>query len=108
MGLKSKNHDVPLLGYRGETTLGLFVCYISRVGNRFQSYEGASLFGSTYTLTILGRRGTSQTIEMKKVEAVKGKKMLVGTLIKDASSETKLTLNGWQDYAASLVGKGSH
>ncbi len=103
MGLKSKHHDEPLLGYKGETTLGLFICDISRAGNKFQSYEEASLFGSTYTLNLLGRRGITLIIEMKKVEAVKGKKMLVGVLIKDASSETKLTLNGWQDYAEKLV-----
>ncbi len=105
MDLKSKHHDEPLLAYNGETTLGLFICDISRAGSKFQSYEGASLFGSTYTLNLLGRRGISLTIEMKKVEAVKGKKMLVGILVKDASSETKLTLSGWQDYAAKLVGR---
>lgn len=103
MDLKSKYYDEPLLGGNGETTLGLFICDISRVGNKFQSYEGASFFGSTYTLKILGRRGITLIIEMKKVEAVKDKKMLVGVLIKDASSETKLTLNGWQDYAEKLV-----
>jgi len=105
MGLKKKYHDVPMLSYTGESTLGLLICDISRAGNKFQKYEDASLFGSTYTLTLLSRRGISITIGMKKVEAVEGKKMLAGTVIKDASSETKLTLTGWQDYVAKLAGR---
>lgn len=105
VGLDKKARDVPLLGYNGETTLGLFVCAISKHGYKFQEYKSAGWLGSTYTLGILNRRGITLTIEMKKVEAVKGRKMLVGVMVKDATSETKMTLTGWQDYALKLSGK---
>ena len=105
VGLAKKARDVALLGHKGETTLGLFVCAMSKRGHKFQEYESAGMFGSTHTLSILNRRGITLTIEMKKVEAVKGKKMLVGVLVKDASSKTKLTLSDWQDYAAKLLGR---
>ncbi len=104
VGLDEDDRDVALLGYNGETTLGLFICAINKRGHKFQEYEAAGWFGSTHTLSLLNRRGITLTIEMEEVEAVKGKDMLVGVLIKDALSETKLTLTGWQDYASRLVG----
>ncbi len=105
VGLDKKARDVALLGYNGETTLGLFVCAISKHGYKFQDYKSAGWLGSTYTLGILNRRGITLTIEMKKVEAVKGREMLVGVKVKDATSETEMTLTGWQDYALKLSGK---
>ncbi|PCI47777.1 MAG: hypothetical protein COB49_06730 [Alphaproteobacteria bacterium] len=102
------DRETAILGYNGETTLGLFVCAMNKRGYRFQEYESAGWFGSTHTLSILNQRGITLSIEMEEVEAVKNKEMLVGVLVKDATSETKLTLDGWQDYAGRLTGRRSY
>ena len=103
IGLKKKEREVAILGHNGGTTLGLFVCAMNKRGYKFQEYDSAGLFGSTYTLSVLNRRGITLNIEMKKVEAIRGKKMLAGVLVKDATSETKLTLTDWQRLAAKLA-----
>jgi len=101
--LDAGDRDSALLGPKGETTLGLLICALNNSGYKFQQYDSAGWFGSSSTLSLLSPRGITLAIEMKKVEAVKNKEMLVGVMVKDATSETKLTLTGWQDYILKLT-----
>ncbi|NOZ42411.1 MAG: hypothetical protein GXP02_04500 [Alphaproteobacteria bacterium] len=101
--LDAGDRDSALLGPKGETTLGLLICDLNNSGYKFQQYDSAGWFGSSSTLSLLSPRGITLAIEMKKVEAVKNKEMLVGVMVKDATSETKLTLTGWQDYILKLT-----
>jgi len=106
--LDEDDRDLATLGPDGETTLGLLICGLNNRGYKFQGYEGAGWFGSTSTLSILNPRGITLAIEMEKVESAKDKEMLVGVMVKDATSETKLTLTGWQDYILKLAPGGRY
>ncbi|MEH6444849.1 MAG: hypothetical protein V7784_13210 [Oceanospirillaceae bacterium] len=102
IALKEEDRASALLGYSGETTLGLFICAINKRGYKFQEYDTSGFFSGTSTLSILSPRGITLSISMKKVTAAKDREMLVGVLLKDAVSEKEFTLNSWQDYAEKL------
>lgn len=105
LDLDEDDRDTAILGYSGETTLGMFICGMKKRGYRFQEFDSAGLFGSTSTLSILSTRGITLSIDMEEVEAVKDKEMLVGVMVKDVTSEKKLTLTEWQNYAGRLAGR---
>jgi len=105
LDLDEDDRDAAILGYNGETTLGMFICGMKKRGYRFQEYDSAGLFSSTSTLSILSNRGITLSIDMEEVEAVKGREMLVGVLVKDITSERELSLTEWQDYAGRLAGR---
>ncbi|VAV98265.1 hypothetical protein MNBD_ALPHA02-2432 [hydrothermal vent metagenome] len=56
-------------------------------------------------MMFVSTRGITMSIDMEEVEAVKGREMLVGILVKDVTSEKKLTLTEWQDYAGRLAAR---
>ncbi len=96
--------ETPLLGHRGETTLGEFLCGLDAQRYSFAAYEEAGWFEDTSRLTLTTNRGISLTVELQAKEAVRGKELLVGVRVYDASNDKTLNLNEWQDLAGAMVG----
>lgn len=94
---------LPMLGPEGEATFAWLLCKLGEGRYVFEGYEEPGFLGKTHSLRLRSPSGIATVVELRQVEAVSGREMLAGVLIKDASSEKELSLADWQDLIKRLA-----
>lgn len=99
----NEDRELPLLGPKGEITLGEFLCGINQSRYTFREWKTEGWFTTTYVLGLSNHRNVSVDIIFEKLKATNDKKMLVGTQWRDASETREFTLTQWQHHAEKML-----
>ena len=102
-----EDRELPLLGPKGEITLGEFLCGINQSRYTFREWKTEGWFTTRYVLGLNNHRNVSVDIVFENLKATGDKKMLVGTKWQDASETQEFTLTEWQRQAEKMLARQS-
>lgn len=104
----NEDRTLPLLGPKGEMTLGEFICGINQRRYTFKDWKTEGWFTTRYVLGLTNHRNVSVEIVFENLKAIEDKKMLVGTKWQDASETQEFTLSEWQRQAEKMLVSQQH